>query len=613
MCGIAGFCDFSKKSNKQTLINMTDVLHHRGPDDSGYSFHETVLANIGLGHRRLSILDLSTHGHQPMSFENFELVFNGEIYNFKEMKIELEKYGYRFNSNSDTEIILKAYHKWGIESVHKFNGMFSIALYDKVENKIFFIRDRAGKKPLYYLHDNNGLIFASELKSIMKYLDTKPNIDTDSLTKYLQFGYIGGSSTIYKNIYKLQKSSYLIFDVEKNSMHINNYETTVEDKVDFNNYQETKESLHNILLDATKQRMISDVPIGSFLSGGIDSSLITSFMSSLSPNKIDTFTIGFNNKEFNEAEFAKETAKHLGTNHHELYLDEKDLLDNIETIIENMDEPFADQSILPTYLLSKFTVNYVTVALSGDGADELFCGYNHYFYMNKLKNIYKIPKSTRKLIFKPLEIVGKNRYTKIYKGLTCSNLSDFHHHAMSYWKDDDICSLLNLETEAKNYYSSGCISETLEQAMLFDENNFLTDGVMVKVDRASMLASLETRAPFLDYRVVAFAHKTPLKYKVKNQSGKLIIKDILEEYLPKNIWDRKKSGFSIPLKKWLSGELKIDVLRVMSKEYIIKQEIFNFEIVHNILLEHYSGKYFRTSEIWNLYIFQKWWEKHYEK
>ena len=611
MCGIAGFCDFTKKSTKKTLIEMTDILHHRGPDDSGYSFIENNFSTIGLGHRRLSILDLSSHGHQPMEFNNLEIVYNGEIYNFKEIRNELEKYAYSFESNSDTEVILKAYHKWGIKFVKKLNGMFAIAIYDKEKEELVFIRDRIGKKPLYYYYDNDCLIFASEIKSILKSLSHIPAINNKALVGYLQFGYIGKELTIYSNIYKLEKSSYMKFDVKNRKLDMKKYVTKIDFDTDFSNYDVIKKDLKSLLIDSVEKRMISDVSFGSFLSGGIDSSLITSIMSSISKQKVKTFTIGFDEKNFNEANYAKDTAKFLNTEHYEYYFDENDLINSIDFIIENMDEPFADQSILPTYLLSKFTKEKVTVALSGDGGDELFCGYNHYFKIQKLYKIYNLSQGARKIMFSPLLFLNTNKPLKIYNGLTQQDLSMFQHYIMNYWSNQDVSNLLKTDIAKIDYYSYDDVDDLITKAMEFDKNNFLVDDVMVKVDRASMLASLETRAPLLDYRIEEFSKNIPLKFKCNSNGGKNILKDILNDFLPKELWDRKKSGFVIPLKKWLSGKLKDDINRVCSEEFIVKQNLFKYAQIQNILNEHYSGKYFRTSEIWSLYIFQKWWEKHY--
>jgi len=609
MCGIAGFIDFNKKSDYKILKKMIDVLYHRGPDDSGYSFYSLDNCNIGLGHRRLSILDLSSHGHQPMKFEHLEIVYNGEVYNFKEIKNELEKYGYKFDSNSDTEVILKAYHKWGIDAIHKFNGMFAIAIYDKIRNQLVLLRDRIGKKPLYYFVDSDKFIFASELKAILKFLEKKPEINNQAMVNFFRFGYIGGDLSIYKGIFKLKKSSYLILDIKSKKIEINKYNTQIAFNLDFNNYNIIKDELKKLLIDSVKIRMKSDVEFGSFLSGGIDSSLVTSIMSKISEKKIKTFTIGFKEKEFNEAIFAKEIAKYLNTEHYEYYFAEKDLIDSLEVVIANMDEPFADQSIFPTYLLSKFTKQHVTVALSGDGGDELFCGYKHYFLMQKIYNLYLLPQSIRKTIFLPLKIGNKNKLIKIYEVLTQKDISKFHHYFMKYWQDKDIALLLNQKLDNVFYYIND--NNYLQNAMNFDKNNFLIDDVLVKVDRASMLASLETRAPILDYRISEFSKYVPLNFKCNKKEGKLILKDILSEFLPKNLWDRNKKGFTIPLRKWLNNELKSDLVRICSKEFIKKQNLFNYEIIDKILREHVSGKYFRTSELWSFYIFQKWWERNF--
>ncbi len=349
MCGIAGFCDFSKKSSNDILKSMTDVLHHRGPDDSGYFWDESEYSQIALGHRRLSILDLSAHGHQPMSFEHLDIVFNGEVYNFKEIKKELLELGYDFYSDSDTEVILKSYHQWGIKAVDRFNGMFAITIYDKKTNQLIFIRDRAGVKPFYYYKKDSLILFSSELKSFHKHPNFQKEINKSSLSLYLQFGYIPEPHSIFKNCYKLRAGHYVEIDLKSQNFK----EIKYWDVVDFYNkpkldisQNEAIERTEELLKSSFEYRMVSDVPVGVFLSGGYDSSVVTAILQSGRSEKLNTFTIGFKEKGFDEAPYAKEVAKYLGTNHTEYYCTQKDALEIIPKLCELYDEPFGDSSAI---------------------------------------------------------------------------------------------------------------------------------------------------------------------------------------------------------------------------------------------------------------------------
>jgi len=400
MCGISGFCDFKKKSSENILKNMTDALIHRGPDSSGYSFFEYETYQVGLGHRRLSILDLSSHGHQPMSFENLDIVFNGEIYNFKEIKKELLELGYSFYSNSDTEVILKSYYQWGIKAVDRFNGMFAITIYDKKENKLILIRDRVGVKPFYYYKKDSLILFSSELKSFHKYPNFEKIIDKNSLSLYLQFGYIPEPHSIFKNSYKLKAGHYIEIDLKSQKIE----EIKYWDVVDFYNkpkidisQEEAILKTEELLKSSFEYRMVSDVPVGVFLSGGYDSSLVVSILENGRNEKLNTFTIGFKEKGFDEAPYAKEVAKYLGTNHTEYYCTQKDALEIIPKLAEMYDEPFGDSSAIPTTLVSALARKSVTVSLSADGGDEIFAGYGKYTttkqYFDKFNKISNSIKS----------------------------------------------------------------------------------------------------------------------------------------------------------------------------------------------------------------------------
>ncbi|MCX6723491.1 MAG: asparagine synthase (glutamine-hydrolyzing), partial [Candidatus Staskawiczbacteria bacterium] len=403
MCGIIGIRDFRNKISPQILSKMTDILSYRGPDDSGIYIDEKN--NVGFGHRRLSILDLSSAGHQPMSDdnENIWVTFNGEIYNFKEIRKELENKGHRFKSNSDTEVIVKSYEEWGIEAVKKYRGMFAFAIWDKTKEKLFLVRDRAGVKPLYYYHKDNLFLFSSELKSFHQHPKFEKEINFDALALFLQFGYILAPHTIFQDAYKLNPGHYLEIDKNGSLKEIKYWDITdyyLEKPIN-KPEDEIEKELEQILIESFNYRMVSDVPVGVFLSGGIDSSLVAALLQTNSKNSIKTFTIGFNEKEYNEAPYAKKIARHLKTDHNEIYCTSKDALEIIPKLSEIYDEPFGDSSSIPTYLVSKFARQQVKVALSADAGDELFCGYSRYELLN---NYYKIIQKTPSFLLPPVSL-----------------------------------------------------------------------------------------------------------------------------------------------------------------------------------------------------------------
>lgn len=622
MCGIAGFCDFTKKSNKKTLIEMTDVLHHRGPDDSGYSFYENEYAQIGLGHRRLSILDLSKHGHQPMAFEYLEVVYNGEVYNFKEIRTELEKFNYTFDSDSDTEVIIKAYHKWGIKSVDKFNGMFSIAIYDKKNEKLIFIRDRAGVKPFYYYNFNDLFLFSSELKSFHEHDDFKKDIDLDSLALFLQMGYIPQPHSIFENTYKLKAGHYIELDIKTSELKIKKYW----DVVDFYNMpkldiSEDKAILktEELLKSAFEYRMVSDVPVGVFLSGGYDSSVVTALLQSERKEKLKTFTIGFYEDKYNEAPEAKKVAEYLGTEHTEYYCTQKEAIDIIPTLCEIYDEPFADVSAVPTILVSKMAKEKVTVSLSADGGDEIFGGYNK--YLSKLERQSKM--------MSKLRIIGNKNLNNIARYIQNSGLKKdaFFENKVAKLTFEDSIELQKLIP----YFSTPVSNEKLikgykykklktsfddiekldnsldsfDKMFATDYKTYMVDDVLHKVDRATMSVSLEGREPLLDHRIIEFVSRLPSDMKIKNGDKKWLLKQITHKYLPKEIMDRPKMGFGIPVDEWLKNELKDYVEEYLSVE---NESVLDGKELENIKRLFFMGRV-NYQLVWNILIFQMWYKR----
>lgn len=618
MCGIVGCIDFTKSTTKDILKVMADTLTHRGPDDSGYKLIESEDFYLGFGHRRLSILDLSKHGHQPMYYDNLTLIYNGEVYNFKELREELVKFGYTFDSDSDSEVILKAFHKWGIESVKKLRGMFSFSIYDSVNQKIYIVRDRVGVKPLYYYIDNGIVLYASELKALYKHPKFIKEIDSKALSLYLQFGYIESPYSIFKNTFKLKPSSYLEYDLKATKFEIKSY-WNVLDSFNKNRlnltYEKAKNKLEEIMLESFSLRMLSDVPVGTFLSGGIDSSLVTSILQKNSNQPIDSFTIGFDYEKYNEAPYAKKIAKHLGTNHTEHYCSLQDTMDIIPIIPKNFDEPFGDSSAIPTTLVSKIAKEKVSVILSGDGGDEVFCGYRSYSLFQKRYNtINSIPfKKTLNDILQqvpdPLYMCQTlhdkyySRYLKLKNSLEFHDISNMYKTANSVFTKYEIKKILN----NSYFYQENKIYDNisnLEQMMLSDFEGYLADDILVKVDRSSMSESLECREPLLDHQIIEFAAQLPIEFK----KDKKILKDILSKYIPRDLFEREKTGFGIPINSWLRKDLKYLIEEYLDDKKIEKDGFFSVDYIKDLKELFFKGKN-DDRKIWTILMFQMWYKE----
>ena len=624
MCGICGF--YSKKNiSLEQLTEMNDTLFHRGPDDSGveiYSGKEGY--QIGLAQRRLSILDLSPLGHQPMHSvdKRLSIAYNGEIYNFQELREELKDYP--FKSHCDTEVILAAFLKWGISCVERFNGMFAIALYDREDESLYLVRDRIGKKPLYYLEDGDGVVFASELKPIMKYPGFLKNIRQELLNRYLVHQYINAPDTIFKQVYKLEPGAVYQFckGKKKQWKYWDVAKIYQEKKETFKGtFEDAKEELKKKLDNSIEMRMIADVPLGTFLSGGYDSSLMTAMAQSKSAKPVKTFSIGFEDKKYNEAIYAKEVAEYLGTEHTEMYITEADMFGLIEDFTDYYDEPFADSSQIPSMLVSKLAKEKVTVALSGDGGDEFFCGYNNYkmlLDMQKLdfaggmvhgvcnfpglKQMHLMDKLPAKV-----QIVAKNRHKELKVqpfGLMQSEI------AQTLLKQEQIGYRFEEEAEYKE-------TNWQIRRMLLDMDTYLPGDILCKVDRASMKYSLETRCPILDKEVMEFSYTLPHAYKYENGNKKRILKELAYDYIPKELLERPKVGFSVPLDKWLRGPLKAQLLDYCNQDFLKAQDIFHIEKVQQFM-KHYletgdqgSGSGANYSRfVWAYFVFQKWYERY---
>lgn len=634
MCGICGYVS-KKNITLEQLKTMNDTMYHRGPDDSGeeiYDMHGGY--SVGFAQRRLSILDLSALGHQPMhsADKRVSVVYNGEIYNFQELKQELSDY--RFYSNCDTEVIIAAYLKWGIDCVQKFNGMFAIAIYDRKSDEIYLVRDRIGKKPLYYWHQNDGIVFASELKPIMAFPGFPKEIRRGVLSRYLYQQYINAPDTIFKNVYKLEPGAILRFKAGEISTwkywDIRQiYQTQVSNPI--NSYEEAKEGLKELLKKSVSARMISDVPLGAFLSGGYDSSLVTAIAQEHSDMPVKTFSIGFHEEKYNEAKYAKAVADYLGTNHTELYIDEKEMFDLVDSIPKYYDEPFADSSQIATMLVSGLARKHVTVALSGDGGDEFFCGYNVYENVRQAQKLdmlgamvydvchFPILKQLRmeeRLPFKVRVIAGnRNKETQTQFGA-----GNYIVKAMAMVKksDKDNNNLAGADAPVPVHYqieSKYGVKDWQIRRMLLDMDTYLPGDILCKVDRASMKYSLESRCPILDKDVMEFSYRIPHEFKYKDGDKKHILKDIAYDYIPKELLERPKVGFGVPLDKWLRGPLKEQLLNYSSYDYLDKQGIFDAGYVSDMI-----GSYIKTGDAgpatganysklaWSFFVFQQWYQ-----
>ena len=630
MCGIIGTIDYTKNINEISFNIMRDIIDYRGPDDFGTEFFEKETYTLALGHRRLSIQDLSPLGHQPMNYENLHIIFNGEVYNFEEIKRELLELNYTFTSHSDTEVILKAYHAWGVKCVDKFRGMFAFAIYDESEESLTIFRDRAGVKPLYYYKTDSEFIFGSELKSLYQYEHFQKVLNKKALPFYFRFGYIPAPLTIFENTFKLKPGHYIKYDINTKQFEEKKYWDVKE------HYQahkmsksedETLQELEEILQDSFALRMVSDVPVGVFLSGGVDSSLVAALLQKSSNKPLKTFTIGFEDKKYDESTFAKDIATHLGTDHTEYICTPKDMQDVIEELSFMYDEPFGDSSAIPTYLVSKVAKEKVKVALSGDGGDEAFVGYSKYFALEKISNMSAIKKTILKIVVNSLNERSvtflnkqlpvsrrqrniKDKFRKFKNAINSSDVYEMFINASSYVSDDLLSKILQNNTiEFKNtFFGENISSDILSQMQMLDYKTFMVDDVLTKVDRASMMTSLEAREPLLDHKIIEYAAKIPSALKYKNKDGKYLLKKILYKYVPKELIERPKSGFQIPLDEWLKNDLKYLVVKYISKENL-DEDIFDISETIKLRDAFLVGKSSDFSIIWFLMMFGMWREK----
>jgi len=617
MCGIAGIvCKNQKIITRDIIKNMIDPINHRGPDDEGIIIEK----NIGLGFKRLSIIDLSKLGHQPMSNKagTIFIVFNGEIYNFLELRKICEDKGIIFSSRTDTEVIIALYEIYGEDFVKYLRGMFSIALWDKNSQKLILVRDRIGKKPLHYYNDSEFLAFGSEIKSFLKLPWFTKQINWDSFNEYFTYGFISSPKTIYQNIHKVKPGYIMIYKngflTEKPYWELSPSIKNIYDE------NEILELLRSKISESVKIRMNSDVPLGAFLSGGIDSSIIVAFMAQHSAEPIKTFSIGFGEKDFDETKYAREVSDIFSTDHTE-HIVFPDYAEIIESVIADFDEPFGDSSALPTFIVSKITKEYVTVALSGDGGDELFGGYNLYSIAQKEKMFDIIP-SNLKPIFKHISRI----YPKCLKGkdiiyrMSVKNpqlrfierrklFYDYERHSL--YSDKLLMNAGSYsvnELQQENFNNVHDI-DFLNQCMFNDLKYYMVEDILVKVDRMTMLNSLETRCPLLDHELVELAFQLPADLKMKNGINKYLLKKLLDGYVPSNIINRRKQGFALPLTHWFNNELYEFANDLIFSDVMKESGFFNMKEVRKIYSIHKSGRRNMSYKLWLLLAFSIWLKK----
>lgn len=586
--------------SKDEVIAKLNSISFRGPDFTGID----KMNHLTFGHLRLSILDLDPRSNQPMAFENLTIVFNGEIYNYKSIKKELQELGYQFKTDGDTEVLLIGYKHWGKNILDKINGMFAFSIYDADANKVFSARDRLGVKPFYYSWNDGMFEICSQIKPMV----AGKKINDDAVSMYLDCMFIPSPYTIVEEVHKLPSGNFMEFDLNTNTLNVEEYWNLKRVKIKDISYEQAKQELHELLLDAVKIRLQSDVPIGSFLSGGIDSALVSSIAAKVSDSQINTFSIGFDDPDYDESKIAQQYAEILKTNHKTTICSPEDVLHLIPKLVDVYDEPFADDSALPSLLLNKVTKQYVTVALSGDGGDESFIGYNHFDSLMENKRIMDIPYWIRKSIANSglLKLFGMNTH-RIKNALNTKTKNDFIENIFSRKgfllkekKQDYMKHYQGYKTWSNNF---------LQKAADLNIKLWLENDSNVKVDRASMAYSVEVRSPFLDYRIVEFARSLPMHFKYEKGRQKKILRDILIEYIPEEVFNQPKRGFSIPIGDWMRTELREEFMSALHDDFLDSVPNLNVAKFKILLREHMAGKNDHTEQVWKLYVLSKWYDE----
>ena len=585
---------------EEDVKTKLESIRYRGPDHTGIK----KVDDLTFGHLRLSILDLDVRSNQPMQFDSYTIVYNGEIYNFSDIKSELELLGHTFNTTGDTEVLLKGYKEWGQAVVSKLNGMFAFAIYNKIERKVFCARDRFGVKPFYYSWVNGQFEICSQLRPICE----NKVLNEEAVSMYLDCTYIPSPFTIYKDVFKLAPGKTLEINLVSQTLEIKefwNLDTAVSSNLSYN---EAKSKLHELLKDAVKIRLQSDVPFGSFLSGGIDSALISAIAAKVSKEQVKTFSIGFEDPKYDESKIASQYAKIINSTHTETICKAEDILEMIPKLIQVYDEPFGDSSALPSLLLNKVTKQYVTMALSGDGGDESFLGYNHFDWVAKFKHLIKVPFGIRIIASKMLwSNVLKSKAEPIKRILNIKSKNEFI--AGIFVGYNSIVKKRNLDW-LSNYSGYKFWSKDLFQSTAdLNIKLWLENDSNVKVDRASMAYSVEVRSPFLDYRIIEFARTLPVSYRYQKGKKKRILRDILKEYIPEEIFDQPKKGFAVPIGTWIREELREEFESNLSDDFLNHVPNLNASKFKKMFQDHLLGKADYSSYVWRVYVLSKWYQE----
>jgi asparagine synthase (glutamine-hydrolysing) len=631
MCGIAGFWETqdAREALCRRIGRMNDALLHRGPDDGGIWVDEHV--GLALANRRLAVLDLTPSGHQPKvsSCGRFVIAYNGEVYNFELIRDALKQEGKIFRSHTDTEVIVEGCAAWGLDrTLEGLNGMFAFAVWDRKTRRLSLVRDRLGIKPLYYGRFGTTFLFASELKALVTHPAFRKEIDRNSLALFLRHGYIPAPYTIYRNVRKLPAGHTVTLSSADDSLESVSYWSAKSDGNDEARAGQLSDGeaivrLETLLRDAVRLQMVSDVPLGAFLSGGVDSSMVVALMQAQSRRQIRTFSIGFAERDYNEADHARAVAQHLGTDHLDLYVSPQQIAESVYALPSMYDEPFADPSQIPTYLLSKLTRQHVTVSLSGDGGDELFGGYDHYQQLHyRWKILRRVPLQVRTFganavnsllltaeVFRPggnHNILSKLRNVP---GILQSRSPELlSHHCLSHWKAPS--EVVRDSTEPDTRFTGEKhwpkTADSLHRMMYLDLVTYLPDDVLTKLDRASMAVSLEARVPLLDHRVVEFAMQVPHNLKIRNQKGKWLLRQVLRRYLPENLFERPKMGFSLPIGAWLRGMLRPWAEEVLADQRKTEHGLLDLDLIRRKWAEHVNYNCNWGHQLWNVLMFQAW-------
>jgi len=623
MCGIAGFIDYNKNQGLVDLKKMTDSIKHRGPDGEGHLIWEEKNTLIGFGHRRLAIIDLSENGKQPMLYNDIAITYNGEIYNYKEIKRELINLNFSFYTDSDTEVIIQAFKAWGPECVHKFIGMFAFVIYDIRNHHIYFFRDRSGVKPLYIYQKNGLILFSSELKAFHTIKSFEKEINPEAVTLYFKYGFIPDSHCIFKFCNKVKPGNYVKYNLQTNeSIEVCYWNSfTFHNDVVPNEKEEVFSELDALLVSSFQYRMISDVPVGVFLSGGYDSSLVAAILQKNNTSKIKTFNIGFEDPSYDESQYAEQVAQYLGTDHSSFLCTAKQAQDIIPELTHYYDEPFADSSQIPTFLVSKMTSSHVKVALSADGGDELFGGYSRNLKILELQEkLSKLPSWSKNIIsligqkISDTSLLNTNERIKLYKlsqmikDPTITNIFDQY---PQYFSNNLLVEVLNkdfYDGNSNNKKKFEKVYDTTNALLALDYNSTLSNDMLVKVDRATMASSLEGREPLVDHRLFEYLATVSPNYKIHNTNLKVLLKDITHSYIPREIMERPKKGFGIPVSLWLKNDLKPLALDYLSYRNINKFGILNTKKVVTEIDKHMLSQD-SNDQLWLFFNFQMWCEK----